>query len=74
MRALIAELPASRIPALARGGPRLAAPAPSSETRQLYQRSIHAARAELFYLISAAAVCSPAACWECSFCPVSQFG
>ena len=46
MRALIAEVPASRIPALARGGALRAAPARCSETRELYQRSIPAARAE----------------------------
>ena len=46
MRALIAEVPASRIPALARGAALRAAPARCSETRELYQRSIPAARAE----------------------------
>ena len=51
MRASIAEVPASQIPALARGGALRAAhsvrpPARCSETRELYQRSIPAARAE----------------------------
>lgn len=40
MRALIAEQPASRIPALARSGSRRETPAPSSYTRELQQRSI----------------------------------
>ena len=71
MRALIAEVPASRIPALARGGalcaahcvrPRLAAAKPANSINVPSQQ--RAQNSPASRLSSAAVVCGPAACWE----------
>lgn len=65
MRALIAEQPASRIPALTRSCSRREPPAPSSYTRELQQRSIsEPAQGSRAGSPPQPLFCGRAACWE----------